>query len=278
MSLFEQIQAAVEAVRDRSGGRVPTVGLILGSGLGPFADKLEDAVAIPYADIPQFPTSTVVGHAGRLIVGTMSGVVCAAMQGRVHCYEGHGAARVSFPARVLIALGARTLLVTNAAGGVNPEFEPGTLMLISDHLNLLGDHPLIGENDERLGPRFPDMTAAYDPALRMLARDAAGELGIDLAEGVYAAMSGPTYETPAEVRMLSILGADATGMSTVPEVIVANHMGARVLGISCITNKAAGLSPDKLTHDEVTATATRIRSTFEDLLRGIITRIGAQLR
>ncbi|HTM20123.1 MAG TPA: purine-nucleoside phosphorylase, partial [Kofleriaceae bacterium] len=273
-----RIEAARAAIEERAGGRRPQVGLILGSGLGPFADALEDSIAIPYADIPHFPTSTVVGHAGRLVLGTLAGVPCAAMQGRVHCYEGHGAARVAFPARVLIALGARTLIVTNAAGGVNPAFEPGTLMLISDHINLLGENPLTGDNEEQLGPRFPDMTAAYDPALRALARGVAASLGVTLAEGVYAAMPGPTYETPAEVRMLHTLGADATGMSTVPEVIAAAHMGARVLGISCITNKAAGLSPDKLSHDEVTATAARIRTTFESLLTAIVTAIGQESR
>ncbi len=276
LPLHDRIAAAGAVIRGRLGARAPRVGLILGSGLGPFANTLEDPVAVPYPDIPHFPVSTVVGHAGRLVAGTVAGVPCIAMQGRVHCYEGHGAARVAFPARVLISLGARTLIVTNAAGGVNADFEPGQLMLIADHLNLLGDNPLCGDNDERLGPRFPDMTTAYDPALRALARRAAGRLGIALAEGVYAALPGPTYETPAEVRMLRLLGADATGMSTVPEVIVANHMGARVLGISCITNKAAGLGPTPLTHDEVTATAARIRTTFEALLRETIALIGQE--
>jgi len=274
--LHDRIRDAVDAVRERTGDRRPTVGLILGSGLGGFADQLEDAVRVPYGELPGFPVSTVVGHAGTLVVGGMSGVTCVAMQGRVHYYEGHSAATVAFPARVLVALGARTLVVTNAAGGVNASFEPGTLMLIRDHLNLLGDNPLRGENDDRLGPRFPDMTTAYPAALRSLAREAAAELGVTLAEGVYASMSGPTYETPAEVRMLATLGADATGMSTVPEVIVANHMGARVLGISCITNKAAGITGEALSHEEVTETAARIRDTFQGLLRGIIGRLGAE--
>ena len=274
--LHDRIRDAVDAVRERTGDRRPTVGLILGSGLGGFADQLEDAVRVPYGELPGFPVSTVVGHAGTLVVGGMSGVTCVAMQGRVHYYEGHSAATVAFPARVLVALGARTLVVTNAAGGVNASFEPGTLMLIRDHLNLLGDNPLRGENDDRLGPRFPDMTTAYPAALRSLAREASAELGVTLAEGVYASMSGPTYETPAEVRMLATLGADATGMSTVPEVIVANHMGARVLGISCITNKAAGITGEALSHEEVTETAARIRDTFQGLLRGIIGRLGAE--
>lgn len=274
--LHDRIRDAVDAVRERIGDRRPTVGLILGSGLGGFADQLEDAVRVPYGELPGFPVSTVVGHAGTLVIGGMSGLTCVAMQGRVHYYEGHSAATVAFPARVLVALGARTLVVTNAAGGVNRDFEPGTLMLIRDHLNLLGDNPLRGENDDRLGPRFPDMTTAYPAALRELAREAAAELNVTLAEGVYASMSGPTYETPAEVRMLTTLGADATGMSTVPEVIVANHMGARVLGISCITNKAAGITGEALSHEEVTETATRIRDTFQSLLRGILARLAAE--
>jgi len=275
-ALFDQIQAARAAIEARLGGRRPRVALVLGSGLGPFADRLESAVTIPYADIPEFPRSTVAGHAGRLVIGDAGGVTCVAMQGRVHTYEGHPAARVAFPARVMIALGARTLIVTNASGGVRPSFEPGTLMLLADHLNLLGDNPLRGENDERLGPRFPDMSHAYAPELRRIARDAAARLGFELAEGVYAALPGPTYETPAEVRMLATLGADAVGMSTVPETIVANHMGARVLGISCITNKAAGLSATPLSHEEVTTTATAIRTRFEQLLTAVITAIGAE--
>jgi purine-nucleoside phosphorylase len=274
-SLYDSLQETAAFIRGRIGDRKPVVGLILGSGLGGFADELEDAVAIDYAEIPNFSASTIVGHAGRLVVGTMKGVTCVAMQGRVHFYEGHDARVVSFPARTLVTLGARTVIITNAAGGVNPSFEPGTLMLIRDHLNLLPDHPLRGDNDDRLGTRFPDMTRAYAPELRQLARAAAARLGVELAEGVYAAMSGPTYETPAEVRMLATIGADATGMSTVPETIVANHMGARVLGISCITNKAAGITGEALSHDEVTDTATRIRATFQGLLREIIADLRA---
>ncbi len=269
-TLSGRLEAATTHIRARIGERKPTVGLILGSGLGGFADQLEDAVAIEYGDIPGFPTSTVVGHAGRLKVGSLAGVMCVAMQGRVHFYEGHTAAEAAFPARTLVALGAKTLIITNAAGGINESFTPGDLMLIRDHINMLPDHPLRGDNDDRLGPRFPDMTRAYAPALRELARTAAANRGVAMQEGVYVALSGPTYETPAEVQMLGRLGADATGMSTVPETIVANHMGARVLGISCITNKAAGLTGEPLSHDEVTETATRIRATFEGLLAEIL--------
>jgi purine-nucleoside phosphorylase len=250
----------------------PEVGLILGSGLGSFADRLEEAVAIPYADIPGFAASTVPGHAGRLVLGRRSGRACAAMQGRIHFYEGHSAAQVAFPARVLVALGARTLIITNAAGGMR--HGPGTLMLIRDHLNLFPESPLRGENDDRVGPRFPDMTRAYPAALREVARQAAAAAGVPLTEGVYAGSAGPAYETPAEVTMLSTLGADATGMSTVPEVVAAVHMGARVLAISCITNWAAGLGGGlPLSHDEVNETAARVRSQFESLLDEILARL-----
>lgn len=267
-SLYDRLQAAAAHIRDRVAPRRPRIGLILGSGLGAYADTLEDAVAIDYGDIPGFPRSTIVGHAGKLVVGTRGGVTCAAMQGRVHFYEGHSAETVVFPARTLVALGADTLLITNAAGGLR--HQPGTLMVLRDHLNLFPDHPLRGLNDERIGPRFPDMSEAYDAGLRAVAHRVAARLGVELAEGVYAGQSGPAYETPAEVRMLGALGADAAGMSTVPEVIAARHMGARVLGISCITNKAAGLSDQPLSHEEVTETAARVRATFIALLDGIL--------
>jgi purine-nucleoside phosphorylase len=267
--LYDRVHAAAQAIRARA-TRAPEVGLILGSGLGGFADSLAAPVAIDYGDIPHFPRSQVVGHHGRLVLGERAGARCAAMQGRVHMYEGHSAATVAFPARVLIALGARVLIVTNAAGGLNPAWQPGTLMLIRDHIDLLRDHALRGPNDERLGPRFPDMTTAYAPELRALAKRAAAGAQIELAEGVYVAMPGPTYETPAEVQMLQRLGADATGMSTVPEVCVARHMGARVIGISCITNQAAGITGQPLSHDEVTETAARVRATFERLLDAIL--------
>jgi len=270
LGTFEAIQLAVNAIRVDAKGKAPKVGLILGSGLGSYADKLDGAVAIEYGSIPGFPKSTVHGHAGKLVFGTRMGAPCVAMSGRVHMYEGHSAATVAFPARVLIALGARVLIVTNAAGGLNPRWKPGTLMLIRDHIDMLRDHALRGPNDDRLGPRFPDMTSAYAPELRALVKQAAAAAGIPLVDGVYVAMPGPTYETPAEVRMLQTIGADATGMSTVPEVVAARHMGARVIGISCITNQAAGITGQPLSHDEVTETATRVRTTFESLLDQIL--------
>ena len=271
MSTYELVQGAAAAVRARIGDRAPQVGLILGSGLGSWADRLEDAVRIDYGDVPEFPRSHVHGHAGRFVIGRgPGGATCVAMQGRVHLYEGHTAQAITLPARTMVALGARVLIITNAAGGLRPEWAPGTLMLIRDHIDLLRDHPLRGMNDDRLGPRFPDMTRAYAPELRALVHAAAGARGIHLEEGVYVAMPGPVYETPAEVRMLQILGADATGMSTVPEVIVANHMGARVIGISCITNKAAGITGQPLSHEEVTETATRVRAEFEGLLDAVV--------
>jgi purine-nucleoside phosphorylase len=267
--LYDQVRAATEAVRARL-TFAPQVGLILGSGLGGFADGFAHATAVDYSEIPHFPRSAIQGHRGRLVIGERAGVRCIAMQGRVHMYEGHSAATVAFPARVLVALGAKMIIVTNAAGGLNPVWQPGTLMLIRDHLDFLRDHALRGPNDDRLGPRFPDMTAAYAPELRALAKRAAEAAGIALQEGVYAAMPGPTYETPAEVQMLQKLGADVTGMSTVPEVCVARHMSARVIGISCITNHAAGITGQAVSHDEVTETAARVRGTFERLLDAIL--------
>jgi purine-nucleoside phosphorylase len=273
--LYGRVVAATAAVQ-RVTVAVPQVGLILGSGLGGYADKLAAAHRIDYAEIPHFPRSQVVGHKGCLVIGERAGVRCAAMQGRVHMYEGHSAATVAFPARVLIALGARVLIITNAAGGLDPSWSPGTLMLIRDHLDLLRDHALRGPNDERLGPRFPDMTHAYAPELRVLAKEAAASAGIQLLDGVYVAMPGPTYETPTEVQMLRRLGADATGMSTVPEVVVARHMGARVIGISCITNQAAGITGQALSHEEVTETASRVRTKFESLLDAILAQLVAR--
>jgi purine-nucleoside phosphorylase len=267
--LYARIGTAVAAVRART-QVASQVGLILGSGLGGFADGLTDATAIDYGEIPGFPRSHVAGHQGRLVLGERGGVRCVAMQGRAHLYEGHSAQTVSFPARVLVALGARLVIVTNAAGGLNPAWQPGTLMLIRDHIDLLRDQPLRGPNDDRIGPRFPDMTTAYAPELRALARRAAAAAAIELAEGVYVAMPGPAYETPAEIKMLQLLGGDAVGMSTVPEVYVARHMGARVIGISCITNHAAGISGQPLSHHEVTETAARTRATFERLLDAIL--------
>ena len=275
MSLYDDVQAAAAAVRAQV-KTPPQVGLILGSGLGAFADKLDHATRIEYAEIPGFPQSKIAGHKGCLVLGERAGVRCVAMQGRVHMYEGHSAATVAFPARVLVALGAKVLIITNAAGGLNPQWNPGTLMLIRDHIDMLRDHPLRGPNDDRLGPRFPDMTHAYPRELRALVKQAAMAKGIHLEEGVYVAMPGPTYETPAEVKMLQTLGADATGMSTVPEVIVARHMGARVIGISCITNHAAGITGEELSHAEVTETANRVRATFETLLDTILETLVAK--
>lgn len=270
LSLYEKVEIAHRVVKSGLSGREPTVGLVLGSGLGGFADRLRDPARLDYSSIPHFPVSRVPGHAGKLVVGKLGGVTCAAMQGRVHFYEGYDLERVTFPVRVLIRLGCRTLIITNAAGGVNERLAPGDLVALSDHISLFPFGPLRGENDERLGPRFPDMTRAYDPELRALARRVAAARGIALEEGVYAGLPGPSYETPAEVRYLRIIGADLCGMSTVPEVIVANHQGARVLGISCVTNMAAGITGAKLTHDEVTETAARVRDTFVSLLEGVI--------
>ena len=244
---------------------------MLGSGLSPFADHFDDRVVIPYGDIPHFPVSGVVGHAGNLVIGTKNGATCAAMQGRVHFYEGYSMQTVTFPVRTLVTLGAKTVIITNAAGGIS--HGPGTLMLIRDHLNLTGDNPLHGPNDERLGPRFPDMTYAYAPRLRDIARAVATAAGIELPEGVYAGVRGPTYETPAEVEMLRRLGGDAVGMSTVPETIAVNHMGGEVLGISCITNAAAGIGNQALSHDEVTETARDVQATFLTLLGGVLERL-----
>ena len=240
--------------------------VILGSGLGAFADSLERAVAIDYRELPDFPTSSVHGHAGRLVLGYRGAVPVVAMQGRVHFYEGYAPWQVAFPARVLCRLGVKHLTVTNAAGGINPGFSVGDLMAITDHINLAGYNPLIGPNEEALGPRFPDMSKAYDPEARAVLDQVAAAEGVTLRQGVYVSLAGPSYETPAEIRMLRTLGGDAVGMSTVPEVIVASHMGVKVTGISCITNLAAGISKVKLSHDEVSETANRVKGTFTNLL------------
>ena len=239
----------------------PEIGLILGSGLGILADEIENAVAIPYSEIPNFPVSTVHGHAGQLVIGQLSGKTVIAMQGRFHHYEGYSMDKVTFPVRVMKLLGVEKLIVTNAAGGVNKDFTPGDLMLITDHINFMSN-PLIGANDERFGPRFPDMSTAYDKEFQQLARKVAADLNIEIQEGVYLGLTGPTYETPAEIRMVRTLGGDAVGMSTVPEVIVANHSSMRVLGISCITNMAAGILDQPLNHEEVIETTEKVKSTF----------------
>ena len=251
----------------------PRIALVLGSGLGAFADELDRATRIPYADIPGFPRSTAVGHAGTLVVGESAGVPVAAMQGRVHLYEGYSAQQVAFPLRVFNRMGIQAVVLTNAAGGINPGYDRGALVAIRDHINLQGHNPLVGSNDDRFGPRFPDMTDAYSADLRRIAADEATRAGIELFEGIYAAMLGPSYETPAEIRYLRTIGADLVGMSTVPEVVAARHMQMSVLAISCVTNMAAGMSGGKINHDEVLETGERVRAKFLALLRAILPRI-----
>jgi purine-nucleoside phosphorylase len=248
----------------------PRVGVVLGSGLGGLADALDGRVEIPYGEMPGWPVSTAVGHAGELVLGELDGVPVVLMRGRAHLYEGVGAERAVFGVRALGRLGVGTLVVTNAAGGINEAYRPGLLVLISDHLNLQGTSPLVGPNDEELGPRFPDMSDAYDPELRRLARDAAGRLGIELGEGVYAAWLGPQFETPAEIRLMRTLGADLAGMSTVPEVIAARHMGIRCLGISVVTNMAAGVLPEKIDHNAVLEVGARAAGSLTALLRELV--------
>lgn len=249
------------------------IGVILGSGLGDYAEALEDAVKLPYSEIPGFPRSTVAGHAGMWCCGTLYGKRVVMMQGRFHYYEGYGMKDVTLPVRVMQKIGVKTLIVTNAAGGVNLGYHPGELMVIGDIFSMTAQNPLIGPNLDAFGPRFPDMSCAFDQELRALAHECANEQGFALREGVYAQMTGPTYETPAEIRMLRTLGADAVGMSTVPEVIVARHGGMRVLGISCITNMAAGILDQPLNHAEVTETANRVKGQFRSLLDGIIEKM-----
>jgi purine-nucleoside phosphorylase len=268
-----KIKNAATFLREKFGEQ-PQIGLILGSGLGVLADEIEEPVKIPYSEIPDFPVSTVEGHAGQLVFGKLSGVTVAAMQGRFHFYEGYSMEKVTFPVRVMKELGIETLIVTNAAGGVNESFEPGDLMLISDHINNMGTNPLIGPNNSELGPRFPDLSEAYSKELRNLARETAKSISIEVQEGVYVGNSGPVYETPAEVRMLRTLGGDAVGMSTVPEVIVARHSGMNVLGISCISNMAAGILDQPLSHDEVIETTEKVKSTFLRYVKELVKEIG----
>lgn len=258
--MYESAKQSAEYIQSKL-KVTPEIGLILGSGLGILADEIEDAVAIPYSEIPNFPVSTVHGHAGQLVIGRLSGKTVIAMQGRFHHYEGYTMDKVTFPVRVMKLLGVEKLIVTNAAGGVNQGFTPGDLMLITDHINFMSN-PLIGANDERFGPRFPDMSTAYDKEFQQLARKVAADLNITIQQGVYLGLTGPTYETPAEIRMIRTLGGDAVGMSTVPEVIVANHSSMRVLGISCITNMAAGILDQPLNHEEVIETTEKVKSTF----------------
>jgi purine-nucleoside phosphorylase len=268
------IGAAVERIQEATDLK-PLVGVILGSGLGGFADEVEAPVEIRYANIPGWPASTAVGHAGVLVLGTIAGVPVAALRGRAHLYEGVGAERVVFGVRVLGRLGIRTLVVTNAAGGINLEYRPGQLVLVSDHVNLQGASPLVGPNDDSLGPRFPDMSDAYDPELRAQAREAAARLGIELAEGVYAAWLGPQFETPAEIRFLRAVGADLAGMSTVQEVIAARHMGIRCLAVSVVTNMAAGVLPEKIDHEAVLAVGAAAAGDLTSLLRELVPTLSA---
>ena len=266
---FAKVNEAATWLRGK-GVESPDVAVVLGSGLGDFASALTDATTIPYEQIPNWPRSAVIGHAGRLVVGSLGDKRVAALSGRVHYYEGHDMRVVTFATRVMGVLGVQSMVLTNAAGGINLSFEPGTLMVIDDHLNLMGTNPLVGTNDERFGPRFPDMSEVYSVRLRRVADQAAGHT---IAHGVYVALHGPSYETPAEIRYLRTIGADAVGMSTVPEAIVARHMGIDVLGISCITNMAAGVLPQPLVHDEVMEVARRVRVRFGTLLEGIIERL-----
>lgn len=269
---FTLAETAAQSILKRTAMR-PHVGLVLGSGLGGFADTLADAIRIPYADIPAFPRSTAIGHAGQLVIGNGGDVPVAVMQGRVHLYEGYSVQQVAFPIRVLGRMGIRALILTNAAGGINRSYRQGALVLIRDHINLQGVSPLTGANDDRFGLRFPDMSYAYDREYRAVAKGEAARIGIALEEGVYAALPGPSYETPAEINYLRIIGADLVGMSTVAEVIAARHMQIKVLAMSCVTNMAAGILDQPLTHQEVLETGERVKSSFEAVLRAVLPRI-----
>jgi purine-nucleoside phosphorylase len=271
-NLLARAEHAARTIRARTTEEA-RIALVLGSGLGGFVDELEDAVAIPYGEIPGFSASTAEGHAGRLVIGKVDKVPVMAMQGRVHFYEGYSLEEVTFPIRTFKLLGIKTLVLTNAAGGINVQLRQGALMVISDHLNLMGVNPLRGVNDERFGPRFPDMSEVYSRKLQEAATEEARSLGIDVRRGIYAALTGPSYETPAEIHMLRSFGADAVGMSTVPEAIVAKQMGMDVLGISCITNMAAGISDQPIDHGEVMQTGQNVKATFAQLLRRMIVRI-----
>jgi len=272
MDLYERITEAAGFIKSRD-PRIPQVGVVLGSGLGIFAESVAEPVILPYADIPHFKKAGVAGHAGRLVLGRIGPASVAVLQGRIHYYEGHEIGEVVFPLRVLAGLGIRSLLLTNAAGGINREFKSGDLMIIRDHINLTGLNPLRGVNDERLGPRFPDMSAAYDPAFQEIIAAALAADGRPARRGVYAGLIGPSYETPAEIRMLATLGADAVGMSTVSEAICARHLGLRLAGISCITNLAAGISATPLSHREVTETGERVEADFIRLLNRVVPRL-----
>jgi purine-nucleoside phosphorylase len=273
---FAPAEEAAKSIQGKTKLR-PKIALVLGSGLGGFADEFANSVKIPYAKIPHFPRSTAIGHAGQLAVGTVEGVAVVGMQGRVHLYEGYSVKDVAFPMRVFARMGVKAVVLTNAAGGINKDFTQGRLVVISDHINLQGANPLTGPNDEQFGPRFPDMSRAYDEEFRELTLAEGRLLGINLGEGVYAALPGPSYETPAEIRYLRSIGADLVGMSTVPEVLAARHSGIRVLGISCVTNAAAGVLDQPLDHKEVLETAERIKVQFIGLLRAVIPDIASAL-
>ena len=273
---FTLADSAAQLILNRTPLR-PKIGLVLGSGLGAFADSLSDPTRVPYADIPSFPQSTAIGHAGRLVIGNAGSVPVAAMQGRVHQYEGYSAQEVSFPIRVFARMGIKALILTNASGGINLGYSQGALVLIRDHINLQGTNPLVGPNDDRFGERFPDMTQAYSRAFLEIAREEAAKQSLMLHEGVYAALLGPSYETPAEIEYLRRIGADLVGMSTVAEVIAARHMGLNVLAISCVTNMAAGILDQPLSHAEVMETGERVKTTFESLLRAVLPRVAAIL-
>lgn len=271
-SLYERAEKAARVIREKTKTDVP-VAIVLGSGLGGFANELAEATAVPYDQIPGFARATVEGHAGRLVIGKAGDSLVAAQQGRFHFYEGYSLEDVTFPIRVLKLLGVRTLILTNASGALNVEYSPGSLMVITDHINLMGVNPLIGPNDERFGPRFPDLTNVYSPELQDIVLHEAEAMNLQMRRGVYAALSGPSYETPAEIHMVRALGADAVGMSTVPEAIVARHMDIKVVGISCITNLAAGVTDRPVDHSQVIAIGERIRESFSELLRRVIPKM-----
>jgi len=271
-STWERVDLAAADIRRRSAA-LPETAIVLGSGLGDFSDTVLDAIAASYTELPYWPASNVVGHAGQLVIGSVAGKRIAALSGRVHFYEGHDLATVVFATRVMGRLGVRHLILTNAAGGINTALTQGALMIIDDHINMMGTSPLIGDNDDRFGPRFPDMSEVYSARLRAIADQAARTRGVPVSHGVYIAVQGPSYETPAEINFFRRMGADAIGMSTVPEAIAARHMGMEVLGISCITNVAAGVGHHPIVHDDVIATGRRVRSSFISLLEGIIERL-----
>ena len=274
---FNRAESAAQFLLSQTSLR-PTIGLVLGSGLGGFADELSEATRIPYANIPSFPRSTAIGHAGQMVIGKVGDVAVAAMQGRVHLYEGYSAKEVAFPTRVFGRMGIRALILTNAAGGINLEYKRGALVVITDQINLQGHNPLSGPNDDRFGPRFPDMTQAYWKPYREIALRCARRLGKTLYQGVYAGLLGPSYETPAEIRYLRTIGADLVGMSTIPEVIAARHMGIKVLAISCVTNMAAGISDEVLSHEDVIKTGEWVKGDFVALLRAVLPEIASDVK